>query len=82
MGSLLDDIEKSLLDGNIEVFKNLLMTELSKRDTKINDLIIELTYTKNRLEALERKQQSSLNRNELDYRINELHQIFKYRYEN
>lgn len=46
MASILDDIEKSLLDGNIEVFKNLLMTELSKRDKIIDSLIVELTYTK------------------------------------
>ena len=82
MASVLDDIEKSLLDGNIEVFKTLLMTELSKRDKIIDALVVELTYTKERLEVLERKQETLLNRNELDYRLDELHQIFKYRYEN
>ena len=67
MGSVLDDIEKSLLDGNIEVFKNLLMTELSKRDKIIDALVVELTYTKERIEVLERKQQTLLNRDEFEY---------------
>ena len=61
MASILDNIEKSLLDGNIEVFKNLLMTELSKRDKIIDALVVELTYTKERLEVLERKQETLLN---------------------
>ena len=82
MGSLLDNVEKSLLDGNIEVFKNLLMTELSNRDKIIDALVVELTYIKERIEVLDRKQETLLNRNELDYRLDELHQIFKYRYEN
>ena len=81
MCSLLDDVEKSLLDGNIEVFKNLLITELSKRDKLINDLIIELTYTKERLEVLERKQQLSLDRNEFDYLMTNCLENYK-RYEN
>ena len=67
MGSILDDIEKSLLDGNIEVFKNLLMTELSNRDKIIDALVVELTYTKERIEVLERKQQTLLNRDEFEY---------------
>ena len=67
MSSLLDDIEKSLLDGNIEVFKNLLMTELSNRDKIIDALVVELTYTKERIEVLERKQQTLLNRDEFEY---------------
>ena len=67
MASVLDDIEKSLLDGNIEVFKNLLMTELSKRDKIIDALVVELTYAKERLEVLERKQQTLLNRDEFEY---------------
>ena len=67
MGSVLDNIEKSLLDGNIEVFKNLLMTELSKRDKIIDALVVELTYTKERIEVLERKQQTLLNRDEFEY---------------
>ena len=64
MGSLLDNVEKSLLDGNIEVFKNLLMTELSNRDKIIDALVVELTYTKERLEVLERKQETLLDKNE------------------
>ena len=67
MASILDNIEKSLLDGNIEVFKNLLMTELSKRDKTIDALVVELTYTKERIEVLERKQQTLLNRDEFEY---------------
>lgn len=67
MGSLLDDVEKSLLDGNIEVFKNLLMTELSNRDKIIDALVVELTYTKERIEVLERKQETLLDRNEFEY---------------
>ena len=67
MGSLLDNVEKSLLDGNIEVFKNLLMTELSNRDKIIDALVVELTYTKERIEVLERKQETLLDRNEFEY---------------
>lgn len=81
MASILDDIEKSLLDGNIEVFKNMLITELSKRDIVINNLINELKCATERIEVLERKQETLLNRNEFEYLTRDYIEHYK-KYEN
>lgn len=83
MGSVLNDIDQTLREGDIEMLRR-------EMQTSIEDLIIQIINMKSQLETIENNlnraiadlSEYKVNRTELDCRLDELHNIFKYRYEN
>jgi predicted transcriptional regulator len=82
MTSILDDIDITLANGDLEVFKQWVEAKLESKDRQIKHLLNRIQKLEDQCTLLESILNSKPDKNELDHRIDELYQIFKYRYEN
>ena len=82
MASILDDTDIILADGDLEVFRQWVEAKLESKDRQITHLLHRIQKLEDQCTLLECALNNKTDKSELDCRINELHQIFKYRYEN
>ena len=82
MASVLDNVDVILANGDLEVFRQWIEVKLELKDRQITHLLHRIQKLEDRCILLESALNNKPDKNELYHRIDELHQIFKYRYEN